>query len=153
MKNEGFEAWKHWDPSNVDNHLWTWNSMLIGNTMRAAGFHIDEIVHHGLSNAAAPPSFSIHRHFEDSVVAAGFGRHHHIAQNLYVFAHRPTRWERRTAAKRPEGAALVPCRGCAPVLAARDRQPGKPILYEPRKAKFPPLARGSMPEWVNSSAR
>jgi len=141
VKNEGFEAWKHWDPANRDNHLWTWNSMLLGNTLRAAGFHVDEISQDDLRpNIKTENRFRVHREFEEAVVGAGFGRHRHIAQNLYAYAHRPTFWERRM--KQPQGAPLVPCRGCPPILAARDRVAGKPMLYEPLHAKgFP--SRGS----------
>ena len=30
VKNEGVELWKNWVPDNRDTHLWTWNSMLLG---------------------------------------------------------------------------------------------------------------------------
>ena len=99
IKNEGMELWRNWTSCadatkktcnfklmskggsgyNVDNHLWTWNSMLLGNTMRAAGFIIDEIRYRG---TIAKVEMDIQR--------KRFGRAGHTFQYIYCLAHKPT---------------------------------------------------------------
>lgn len=43
IKNEGVQYLREWKPNDIDNHLYTWNDMLLGNMVRAAGFNITRI--------------------------------------------------------------------------------------------------------------
>jgi SAM-dependent methyltransferase len=124
IKNEAMELWRGWNPNNIDNHLWTWNSMLLGNTLRAAGFVVDSIRSSGKSHADV----------EDTNKAKDFGRGGHTFQYLWLYGHKPTvgeRWPQanttrlavghhalqrkrgsgtaggRGGGKRPEGAAVA----------------------------------------------
>ncbi len=75
VKNEGVELWREWRDTNRDNHLYTWNSVLLANTVRAAGFVVDSIEWSG--------------HNETDIIANKFGRAGHTFQYLYVRGHRP----------------------------------------------------------------
>ena len=77
IKNEGVELWRPWTSGNRDNHLYTWNSMLLGNTMRAAGFVVDEIISSGTSVVE----------LERSIIHKGFGTRGHTFQYLWAHAH------------------------------------------------------------------
>ena len=79
IKNEGVELWKGWKFYDKDNHLYTWNSQLLGNVLRAAGFYVDELY----TNAADEAEL------EAGIVASGFGRQKHVFQYLWAFGHRP----------------------------------------------------------------
>ena len=83
IKNEGVELWKAWSSSNRDNHLYTWNSVLLGNTLRAAGFVIDHITYHALE----------HR-IEQRINVTKFGRLGHVFQYLYAYGHAPRAGEK-----------------------------------------------------------
>lgn len=77
IKNEGVELWRSWSSDNVDNHLYTWNSMLLGNTLRASGFLVDRILVQAASVADT----------ENMVVARSFGRRSHTFQYLWAEGH------------------------------------------------------------------
>jgi len=77
IKNEGVEMWREWKSGNRDNHLWTWNSMLLGNTLRAAGFVVDHITSSGKSIDQV----------ENYVVKNNFGRRGHTFQYIYAHGH------------------------------------------------------------------
>jgi len=80
VKNEGVEMWRGWAAENRDNHLWTWNSMLLGNTVRAAGFIVDGVFSSGRSRQAT----------EAFVTNMQFGVKGHTFQYLWLHAHVPT---------------------------------------------------------------
>jgi SAM-dependent methyltransferase len=82
IKNEGVELWRQWYAKNVDDHLYTWNSMLLGNTLRAAGLVVDHIQHDA----------NLSRQ-EYAVVNKGFGRKGHVFQYLFAQGHKPLRHE------------------------------------------------------------
>ena len=94
IKNEGVELWKAWSSSNRDNHLYTWNSVLLGNTLRAAGFVIDHITYHA-------PVLRI----EHQIISTKFGRVGHVFQYLFAYGHAP-----RAGEKWPQNGAR-PLRG------------------------------------------
>ena len=78
IKNEAVELWRPWTADNVDDHLYTWNSMLLGNTMRAAGLVVDRI------------KFSAARAAQErAIVNKGFGRNGHVFQYLWAHGHLP----------------------------------------------------------------
>ena len=77
IKNEGVELWRGWSSTNRDNHLWTWNSMLLGNTMRAAGFIIDRIFSSGKQRSR----------MEEHVINMKFGIKGHTFQYLWIHGH------------------------------------------------------------------
>ena len=77
VKNEAVELWRGWNANNRDNHLYTWNSMLLGNVLRASGFVIDRIT--------SPPR----KQLEASLVENGFGTKRHSFQYLWAYAHKP----------------------------------------------------------------
>ena len=73
VKNEGVELWKNWKSNNRDNHLWTWNYMLLaGNTLRAAGFAVDAVYFDGTRTQV-----------EQKIATTRFGSHGHTFQ--YIF--------------------------------------------------------------------
>ena len=82
IKNEGVELWRQWKPANKDNHLWTWNSMLLGNTLRAAGFLVDHI-----STTASK------ERTEAFILLNKFGRKAHTFQYIWAHGHKPAKGE------------------------------------------------------------
>ena len=86
VKNEGVELWRAWVPSNVDNHLYTWNSMLLGNVMRAAGFVVDRILTDATSRASPAAK---RKRVEAFILNKTFGTRGHTFQYLWVFGHVP----------------------------------------------------------------
>ena len=91
VKNEGVELWRSWVPSNVDNHLYTWNSMLLGNVLRAAGFVVDRIISGGPGHAASLATKR--KRVESFILNKSFGTRGHTFQYLWAFGHVPGRGE------------------------------------------------------------
>lgn len=44
IKNEGVQYLQQYKTGDTDNHLYTWNALLLGNMVRAAGFRVDEVL-------------------------------------------------------------------------------------------------------------
>ena len=59
-----FDDWRQkghrsWQPNDLDQHLYTWSPLILGNLLSAAGFQVDTI--HLCSRAWSPRLFWIHR--------------------------------------------------------------------------------------------
>ena len=80
IKNEGPELWTGWKWYNRDNHLWPWNSMLLGNLLRSAGFYVDAM------NVGPFPAMA---DMEAAIVDSRFGRDKHVFQYIWCYGHRP----------------------------------------------------------------
>ena len=78
IKNEGVELWTEWKAYNRDNHLYTWNTVNLGNTLRAAGFIIDNIK--ATRDRASTEAF---------INAKQFGAAGHTFQYLFARGHKP----------------------------------------------------------------
>lgn len=90
IKNEGVELWQKWRPGNIDNHLYTWNSMLLGNVLRAAGFIVDHIRLNPWSLQNLPSTESKKRAKEKLILDNRFGARAHTFQLIYAYGHVPT---------------------------------------------------------------
>ena len=86
IKNEGMELWRAWRSDNRDNHLYTWNSMLLGNLLRAAGFVVDRI--------QSQPPVSQYARLHEAAQNTSFGRFGPVFQYVWAFGHLPREGER-----------------------------------------------------------
>eukprot|EP00965_Chrysotila_dentata_P000794 25135-Pleurochrysis_carterae.AAC.1 len=80
IKNEGVELWRGWQPNNKDNHLYTWNSMLLGNLLRGAGFYVDWV---STCDADKPARTRL----EDFITTSRFGAAGHTFQYIWAYGH------------------------------------------------------------------
>ena len=138
IKNEGVELWKSWRANNRDNHLWTWNSMLLGNTLRAAGFVVDKVVSQATSAEAT----------ERMIVRNAFGAKNHTFQYLMGHGH-----VRRAGEPWPQPpSAIAPLHLPRRTPAKMDRHISTTeytaLREKPRQLRRPPATGRVWPAWL-----
>lgn len=120
VKNEGVELWQPWLPDNVDKHLWTWNSKLLGNVLDTSGYVlvcIDAMIDaYGgalpdCTGADPTPGRLAYlrrrrRQIEKGITSSQFGRQVHAFQYVWFKARRLKVGENREWARRPIGMNL-----------------------------------------------